>query len=195
MVYMCLHWNTEQGEKMYDWYCPLMLNEAFPDYHREFDLCSLESGEHRDWCLILNSKSPKGRGQLEPSMTESKERTPHLQILERKHARVPEVQMDAAKDNQVRTFHWKHPTQQHCPPGSRLSQQKEIIQCELLEQGWGRIKRGQQESASPMSGNVVMSEVSNRQSSNPQKPSFWKVVSVWIFAVLWGFPQASTNLV
>lgn len=140
-------------------------------------------------------EKPKGKRPAGAIYDGEPERTPHLQILERKHARVPEGQMDAAKDNQVRAFHWQDPTQEHCPPGSRLSQQKEIIRCELLEQGWGRIKRGQQESALPMSGNVVMSEVSNRQSSHPQKPSFWKVVSIWIFAVLWGFPQASTNLV
>lgn len=66
-------------------------------------------------------------------MMESKERTPQLQILERRRAGVPVGQTNAAKDSQVRAFNGKYPTQEHCPPRSRLSQQKEIIRHELLE--------------------------------------------------------------
>lgn len=64
---------------------------------------------------------------------ESEERTLHLLILERQHAKLLAGQMvKAAKDSPLE-LSLKYPTQEHCPPGCRLSQQKEIIRCELLE--------------------------------------------------------------
>jgi hypothetical protein len=75
-------------------------------------------------------------------------------------------EMDATKDSPTRAFS-EGPHPQRLPPGCRLLS---FTWCEL----WSvdvHMARGQQETASPTSGNCATLDVSNRKSPNPQTSS------------------------